>query len=153
LLRNCHCGAVRCGRSGYVYGSDWDLKLPYCPCSVNLKRLRLIVWTQTDSMHKLLRDRPGLRPSNMAVETPISLVISRAFSTARSRRRRFQRREARSLLLRSRSRCTTKAHGRYHLEKARPLRIGYRAGDIWARHLAASEALSTEAQYFLDCVH
>lgn len=37
-------------------------------------------------------------------------------------------------------------------EKARQLRIGYRAGDMWAPHLPASEALSTEAQHFLDCV-
>lgn len=38
-------------------------------------------------------------------------------------------------------------------EKARQLRIGYRAGDMWAPHLAASEALCTGARHFLDCVH
>lgn len=37
-------------------------------------------------------------------------------------------------------------------EKARQLRIGYRAGDMWAPHLATSEALSTGARHFLDCV-
>jgi predicted dehydrogenase len=38
-------------------------------------------------------------------------------------------------------------------EKAHQLRIGYRAGDMWAPHLAASEALSTEARHFLDCIN
>jgi predicted dehydrogenase len=37
-------------------------------------------------------------------------------------------------------------------EKARQLRIGYRAGDMWAPHLATSEALSTGARHFLDCI-
>ncbi len=37
-------------------------------------------------------------------------------------------------------------------EKAHQLRIGYRAGDMWAPHLATSEALSTEARHFVDCV-
>jgi predicted dehydrogenase len=37
-------------------------------------------------------------------------------------------------------------------EKAHQFRIGYRAGDMWAPHLATSEALTTEANHFLDCV-
>jgi predicted dehydrogenase len=37
-------------------------------------------------------------------------------------------------------------------EKARQLRIGYRAGDMWAPHLSTAEALSTGAAHFLDCV-
>jgi predicted dehydrogenase len=37
-------------------------------------------------------------------------------------------------------------------EKARQLRIGYRAGDMWAPHLAAKEALQTEAEHFVDCL-
>lgn len=37
-------------------------------------------------------------------------------------------------------------------EKARQLRIGYRAGDMWAPHLAAKEALQTEAEHFIDCL-
>jgi predicted dehydrogenase len=37
-------------------------------------------------------------------------------------------------------------------ESARQLRIGYRAGDMWAPHLAATEALQTEAEHFVDCV-
>jgi|ERR1035437_6890618 predicted dehydrogenase len=37
-------------------------------------------------------------------------------------------------------------------EKAHQLRIGYRAGDMWAPHLPAGEALHTEAQHFLDCI-
>jgi predicted dehydrogenase len=37
-------------------------------------------------------------------------------------------------------------------EKARQLRIGYRAGDMWAPHLAAREALQTEAEHFIDCL-
>lgn len=32
------------------------------------------------------------------------------------------------------------------------LRIGYRAGDMWAPHLGASEALSTEVQHFIDSI-
>jgi predicted dehydrogenase len=38
------------------------------------------------------------------------------------------------------------------LEKAHQLRIGYRAGDMWAPHLAAKEALQTEVQHFVDCL-
>lgn len=38
------------------------------------------------------------------------------------------------------------------VEKARQLRIGYRAGDMWAPHLATAEALSTGAAHFLDCI-
>jgi predicted dehydrogenase len=37
-------------------------------------------------------------------------------------------------------------------EKAHELRIGYRAGDMWAPHLPAKEALETEAAHFVDCV-
>jgi predicted dehydrogenase len=37
-------------------------------------------------------------------------------------------------------------------EIARQLRIGYRAGDMWAPHLPAKEALQTEAEHFIDCV-
>lgn len=37
-------------------------------------------------------------------------------------------------------------------EKAHQLRIGYRAGDMWAPHLAAKEALQTEVQHFVDCL-
>lgn len=37
-------------------------------------------------------------------------------------------------------------------EKAHQLRIGYRAGDMWAPHLAAKEALQTEAEHFIDCL-
>ena len=37
-------------------------------------------------------------------------------------------------------------------EKAHELRIGYRAGDMWAPHLSATEALQTEAKHFIDCV-
>jgi predicted dehydrogenase len=32
------------------------------------------------------------------------------------------------------------------------LRIGYRAGDMWAPHLAAVEALKTETEHFIDCI-
>jgi predicted dehydrogenase len=35
---------------------------------------------------------------------------------------------------------------------AHQLRIGYRAGDMWAPHLGASEALSIEAQHFINCI-
>ena len=38
-------------------------------------------------------------------------------------------------------------------ENAHQLRIGYRAGDMWAPHLAAAEALQTEAQHFIDCIN
>jgi predicted dehydrogenase len=37
-------------------------------------------------------------------------------------------------------------------ENAHQLRIGYRAGDMWAPHLAATEALQAEAQHFVDCL-
>jgi len=37
-------------------------------------------------------------------------------------------------------------------EKAHQLRIGYRAGDMWAPHLPAKEALQTEAEHFVDCI-
>jgi predicted dehydrogenase len=37
-------------------------------------------------------------------------------------------------------------------ENARQLRIGYRAGDMWAPHLAAKEALQTEAEHFVECL-
>jgi predicted dehydrogenase len=34
---------------------------------------------------------------------------------------------------------------------AQQLKIGYRAGDMWAPHLAAKEALQTEVEHFIDC--
>jgi predicted dehydrogenase len=37
-------------------------------------------------------------------------------------------------------------------EDARQLRIGYRAGDMWAPHLPAKEALQTEADHFISCI-
>jgi predicted dehydrogenase len=37
-------------------------------------------------------------------------------------------------------------------ENARQFRIGYRAGDMWAPHIPATEALQTEVEHFLDCV-
>jgi predicted dehydrogenase len=37
-------------------------------------------------------------------------------------------------------------------EIAHQLRIGYRAGDMWAPHLPAKEALQTEAEHFVDCL-
>jgi predicted dehydrogenase len=37
-------------------------------------------------------------------------------------------------------------------EDAHQFRIGYRAGDMWAPHLAVKEALETEAEHFIDCV-
>lgn len=37
-------------------------------------------------------------------------------------------------------------------EKAQQLRIGYRAGDMWAPHLPAKEALQAEVEHFIDCV-
>jgi predicted dehydrogenase len=37
-------------------------------------------------------------------------------------------------------------------DAAHQLRIGYRAGDMWAPHLAAKEALQTEVEHFIDCV-
>src|SRR5215212_3132559 len=37
-------------------------------------------------------------------------------------------------------------------EKAHQLRIGYRAGDMWAPHIATKEALQTEVEHFVDCL-
>jgi predicted dehydrogenase len=37
-------------------------------------------------------------------------------------------------------------------EKAHQLRIGYRAGDMWAPHVPTSEALQSEVEHFVDCV-
>jgi predicted dehydrogenase len=37
-------------------------------------------------------------------------------------------------------------------ENAHQFRIGYRAGDMWAPHISAKEALQTEVEHFLDCV-
>lgn len=37
-------------------------------------------------------------------------------------------------------------------EKAHQFRIGYRAGDMWAPHISAKEALQTEVEHFIDCV-
>jgi predicted dehydrogenase len=37
-------------------------------------------------------------------------------------------------------------------EHRHQLRIGYRAGDMWAPHLAAEEALKTETEHFIDCI-
>lgn len=37
-------------------------------------------------------------------------------------------------------------------EIAHQLRIGYRAGDMWAPHLPAKEALQTETEHFIDCL-
>jgi len=37
-------------------------------------------------------------------------------------------------------------------ESDHQLRIGYRAGDMWAPHLPAKEALQTEAEHFIDCL-
>ena len=37
-------------------------------------------------------------------------------------------------------------------EAAHQLRIGYRAGDMWAPHLSTKEALLTEAEHLIDCV-
>jgi predicted dehydrogenase len=34
---------------------------------------------------------------------------------------------------------------------AHQLKIGYRAGDMWAPHLLAKEALQTEVEHFIDC--
>ncbi|MCG8349352.1 MAG: Gfo/Idh/MocA family oxidoreductase [Chloroflexales bacterium] len=33
------------------------------------------------------------------------------------------------------------------------LLVGYRAGDMWAPKLSTTEALSTEARHFVDCIH
>jgi predicted dehydrogenase len=32
------------------------------------------------------------------------------------------------------------------------LRVGYRAGDMWAPQLGVTEALSVEAAHFIDCI-
>jgi predicted dehydrogenase len=37
-------------------------------------------------------------------------------------------------------------------ESAHQLRIGYRAGDMWAPHLPAKEALQAEAEHFIACI-
>jgi predicted dehydrogenase len=37
-------------------------------------------------------------------------------------------------------------------ERNHQLRIGYRAGDMWAPHLAAEEALKTEIEHFIECI-
>ena len=37
-------------------------------------------------------------------------------------------------------------------ETAHQMRIGYRAGDMWAPHMPAKEALQTEAEHFVDCL-
>jgi len=37
-------------------------------------------------------------------------------------------------------------------ENAEELRIGYRAGDMWAPNLSTREALQAEAEHFIDCV-
>ena len=37
-------------------------------------------------------------------------------------------------------------------ENAHQFRIGYRAGDMWAPHISAKEALQTEIEHFIDCV-
>ncbi len=37
-------------------------------------------------------------------------------------------------------------------ENAHQLRIGYRAGDMWAPHIPAKEALQNEVEHFIDCV-
>ncbi len=37
-------------------------------------------------------------------------------------------------------------------EDVQQLRIGYRAGDMWAPHLPAKEALETEAEHFIACI-
>ena len=37
-------------------------------------------------------------------------------------------------------------------EHSHQLRIGYRAGDMWAPHLAAEEALKIETEHFIDCI-
>jgi predicted dehydrogenase len=37
-------------------------------------------------------------------------------------------------------------------DKAHQLRIGYRAGDMWAPHISPKEALQTEVEHFVDCL-
>jgi predicted dehydrogenase len=36
-------------------------------------------------------------------------------------------------------------------ENAHQFRIGYRAGDMWAPHISAKEALQSEVEHFIDC--
>jgi predicted dehydrogenase len=38
------------------------------------------------------------------------------------------------------------------VEHSHQLRIGYRAGDMWAPHLAAEEALKIETEHFIECI-
>ncbi|MET4290664.1 putative dehydrogenase [Bradyrhizobium sp. LB8.2] len=38
-------------------------------------------------------------------------------------------------------------------ENAHEFRIGYRAGDMWAPHISTKEALQTEVEHFIGCVH
>jgi predicted dehydrogenase len=38
-------------------------------------------------------------------------------------------------------------------KNAHEVRIGYRAGDMWAPHLPAKEALKTETEHFIACLH
>jgi predicted dehydrogenase len=38
-------------------------------------------------------------------------------------------------------------------ENAHQFRIGYRAGDMWAPNISTKEALQTEVEHFIDCVH
>ncbi len=38
-------------------------------------------------------------------------------------------------------------------EDAHQFRIGYRAGDMWAPHISTTEALQTEVEHFIECVH
>lgn len=37
-------------------------------------------------------------------------------------------------------------------EKLHQLRIGYRAGDVWAPQLATREGLAAEVEHFADCI-
>jgi predicted dehydrogenase len=37
-------------------------------------------------------------------------------------------------------------------ENTQQLRIGYRAGDMWAPHISTKEALQTEVEHFIECV-
>jgi predicted dehydrogenase len=37
-------------------------------------------------------------------------------------------------------------------ENAHQMRIGYRAGDMWAPHISTKEALQTEVEHFVECV-
>ncbi len=39
-----------------------------------------------------------------------------------------------------------------HQPDVQQLRIGYRAGDMWAPHLPAKEALETETEHFIACI-